>query len=184
VKRVAAIGLLILVFLSPLPASAHVLKENNGISAVLHMPPDDDPVAGRPVELDLSFGDDSGHFSLLLCDCELQVSGNGRTIYRAAPRPAVNGANLDSFTMVTFPAAGAYDLHVSGTPRGGNFRPFKFDYVIRVTNPADASSQGQGLAVLIISAGSLAILVLIAQNGISSGDKYKRLVKPKGKKRA
>jgi hypothetical protein len=152
-------------------AAAHVLKEDHGIAAILHMPPDDNPVAGQQTELDFSFGDDAQRFSLQTCDCTVSVKHNSQLIQKSRPKPAVSNAPLDGIVMANFPQTGVYDVVVDGHPNNSEFQAFQLTYTVRVATAAN-NATGKGSEILIIGAGSLAILVLVAYNNIQSGGRY------------
>jgi hypothetical protein len=149
-------------------ASAHVLKEDQGVSAVLHIPPDDSPAAGEPTELDLSFGDDAHTFSLPDCNCQVIITQGTRTVLRTVPKPAVEGATLDSIITVTFPEIGVYNVGVTGSAKQGTFHSFKLNYVVRVATVANGTrtAAGHGGEIAIVGLGSIAILSLLAYTNL------------------
>jgi hypothetical protein len=170
------LALPLLILALPAAATAHVLKQDNGISAVLHIPPDDNPQAGQSTELDLSFGDDANAFSLTDCHCLVTIeSDSSKIIYRAVPQPALKGATLDSIAHVTFPTVGVYHLTVSGSATHGNFKPFSLDFLVRVAGAVGGTAtmtSRKGDEIIIISLGSLAILGLFAYTNMRAGGRY------------
>lgn len=170
--RGLVIGLTVLLapFMVPAVANAHVLKESNGISTVLHIPPDDNPQAGEETELDFSFGDDRNAFSLPDCDCFVSIKGE-KLVQKTMPRPPVAGATLDGIVTVNFPHGGAFGVIVEGRSKSGVFSTFRTRYVVRVANQ-DRQTGGQAATVFTVSAGSLAILALVAFNNIREGGRY------------
>jgi hypothetical protein len=166
---------LLLVFGAPAVATAHVLKQNNGISAVLHIPPEDNPTTGQPTELDIAYGDKTGAFSLMNCDCQVMITSGSKVVQTIKADPALKGATLDSAVTVTFPTAGPYHVIATGKSKDGSFRSFKLDYLIRTSMPASAISADKPSAeIIIISAGSLIILAMLAYTSISFGHRYQR----------
>jgi hypothetical protein len=162
-------------------AAAHVLKQDNGISGVLHIPPEDNPQAGQPTELDVAFGSTNNTFSLADCNCQIITKSRNQVLQTVTPQPYLSGATLASRATVQFPQAGVYDVIVKGRAKDGTFNAFQLDYLVRVTAPAGATSpSNNGSSVVIISAGSLVILILVAYNAIQSGQRYKP--KPDGSK--
>ncbi len=158
-------------------AQAHVLKEDNGISAVLHIPPDDNPKANEPTQLYLAFGDASNKFSLQNCDCQVIVKNNGQTVQTEVPQPALAGASLNSKVTITFPSVGVYDVVANGKAKDASFHAFQMNYLVRVATTAtsvDNTSHKAASAssVLLISGGSLAVLGLFAYNSIKHGGRY------------
>ncbi len=162
-------------------ASAHLLEQNNGISAVLHMPPDDNPQAGQITKLYLSFGNSANQFRLQNCTCQVSIKNNGRTLLTTTPQPAQNGAPLNSVASITFPAIGVYDVIVIGSAKNGEFQAFQLDYLVRVATATASRStmtQNSGGTALMISAGSLLILGIFAYIAIQHGSRYSSLSKP------
>ena len=123
------------------PASAHILKTDGYISAVLHTTPDDNPVSGTPSSLALFFSDRTNKFSLTNCICNLTILENGQTVDYQSLAAQQPGYSQNPFT---FPNPDVYTIKVSGNPKvAKDFQPFELDYIVRVepggstTNEAD-----------------------------------------------
>lgn len=167
------------------PASAHVLKEDNGIYGVLHIPPDDSPSAGQQTDLSMSFGDAQDAFLLQDCDCRVVIKKDGATVQRTGLKPSRPDSTLAGDAFVNFPSVGVYEVLVEGSAKDGAFADFKLDYTVRVAvaigQPAAAS---KGADILIIGAGALAILAMVATMQIRQGRRYiPAAAKPTGNKR-
>ena len=133
VKRLIAasffITLLALV-LRTSPASAHVLKFDGDIAAILHINPDDDPISGTPTQYILYFDDDTGKFTLPKCNCRIDIQENGQVI---STQPLTITNDLESIDTFTFPKPDVYNLIVSGQPKVANtFQTFTLTYLVRV----------------------------------------------------
>jgi len=116
----------------PGAASAHVLKVDGDIGAVLHINPDDNPTTDGPTDYIMSFTDDAGRFSLPKCNCRVSIMKNNQTI---ATRPLADTNDQVSENHYTFPAPAVYTMRFTGTPKTpGAFQPFTLDYEVRVTN--------------------------------------------------
>jgi hypothetical protein len=123
---------LVAVFVLPGGASAHVLKVDGDIGAVLHINPDDNPTTDKPTDYTLSFDDDSGRFSLPKCNCRVSIIKNGQTI--AAQLLAATSSQV-SENRYTFSTPAVYTMRFTGTPKTpGAFQPFTLDYDVRVTS--------------------------------------------------
>jgi hypothetical protein len=159
-------------------ASAHVLKQSNGISGVLHIPPDDNPKAGEVTTLGISFGDKTGAFGLQDCDCKVAIAQDGKTLQTVVPVPALEGATLDSYSKVTFPKVGVYDVVATGTSKTGAFPTFKLDYAVRVASAAGGdlasttASSSTNLTPIIIGLGTFALIAVVAYGAIGQGGRY------------
>ena len=153
--------LLIVIYGTTGLALAHVLKQDNGISGELHIPPDDHPVAGQPTQMDESFGDQQG-FSLPDCDCQMAVKSQDKVIQTVALKPFFKGATLDSVTTVQFPSIGNYDVVVTGSAKDHKFPAFKLDYPVHVATAVKAKSSNSANNVLIIGIVCLGFVLAIA----------------------
>lgn len=164
-------------------ASAHVLKEGQGVSAVLHIPPEDNPVAGQPTELDISFGDKNNNFSLLDCSCQLLIVSGGKVLQKLVPSSALSGATLDSVVTAQFPHVGVYHIIISGSAKDDKFNDFKLDYSVRVASDTNgtAMKNGNGDEALVVGSGGLIILALLAYRGIVRGGRFTRPTQPSSK---
>ena len=142
----------------PGTASAHVLKNDGDIGAVMHVEPDDNPLAGVPVTYQLVFNDTSHRFSLSTCDCTATI----QTIGGVVKTEAINTKHeLDSKSTVTFPEPDVYTLRVRGEPKvAGAFQPFTLNYTIRV-NPGGVQFQ-EVPPLLWAGLGSAVMLAILA----------------------
>lgn len=158
-KCVTAIVVAIALILGvPGVTSAHVLKVDGTIGAVLHINPDDDPTAGGPTDYTLSFDDDTGKFSLAQCKCTVAIIEQGTTI---ATQPLAVANNNVSEDHYTFAEPDVYDLRVTGIPMTpGTFQPFTLDYAVRV---AGGQAAPQPMPVLLwVGMGMSIGLILLA----------------------
>lgn len=152
----------------PAIASAHVLKIDGDIGAVLHINPDDNPTTGGSTDYIMSFDDDTGKFSLPKCDCTVSIIENGKTVAR---KPLVISSSEVSENHYTFIKPDVYTMRFSGTPKNpGAFQPFTLDYEVRVT---DGHTNTQPMPVTLwigMSMGTgLVLLAGYVQNSDSNG---------------
>ena len=155
-------------------AEAHVLKQDNGIAAVMHIEPDDNPLANQPIKIALSFASSQGGFNLAHCRCQAAIIQNTKQLQQVALKPALAGATLEAGATLTFPTAGVYDLNVTGAPTDGSFSSFKLDYLLRVASPLSDHSvnSSSSSGVLLIGFGSVIILSMIGYTLIRGGGRY------------
>lgn len=137
-------------------AWAHILKTNGSIGAVLHIDPDDDPIAGQVSTFFLDFKDTTGKFQLEKCSCEFSIFRSGQKI---ATQP------LSQNNTFIFPQKDIYQVQVSGVPlQAGQFQPFKLNYDIRVeravVSPQPTSTFLTAHAIHLIGAVAWAVVVL------------------------
>jgi len=151
---------LALCLVTPAMASAHVLKTDDTIGAVLHIRPDDAPIANTPVTYVLSFQNNGGNFSLKNCDCSISYVTNGKTVKHA---PLVASSSMSSENSVTFPQPAVYVFRVTGMPKAGaTFEPFMLEYTVRV---GDGQASTQPIPPLLwVGIGMGAALILLYAN--------------------
>lgn len=135
-------------------ASAHVLKQSNGISAVLHVTPDDKPVTGQPTKLELAFGDTRDAFSLPDCDCRVSIA-HDETVVFAHPKLQTTGT-LSGVATFTFTKPALYDVLIDGHSRDGAFPDFHLDYDVEVAQGKTTSIEKrrtlEAEAVVVVAA--------------------------------
>lgn len=145
--RKAALFLIISLINILIPASAyaHQLKTDHAIGAVMHINPDDDPIAGKESSFFFEFKDTQNKFTPAECFCTFSVLHDGNTIVTHELFPS--GSSLQSSnagTVYTFPEKGVYVVRVAGTPRtSGAFQAFQLDYPIRVARSVNTSDNQQ-----------------------------------------
>jgi len=140
------------------PASAHTLKTDGAISAVLHFEPDDDPISDKPSEYILFLSDSTKRFSMGECDCTVTVK-KGAKIISAKPMQLNHNDMIGS--PITFPEAGIFEVTFQGSPtKSGTFQPFTLRYLERVLpNPtADHPSLTFVIGISVV----VVIMVVIA----------------------
>ncbi len=123
-------------------AAAHVLEASGSVGAVLHVDPEDDPIAKQPSSFFFAFKDKEAKFTPATCDCTVHISEQGKEIFSQPlfennTDPSLANASF-SFT---FPQKDVYKVTVVGAPSDGkSFKPFTLTYTIRVANEASAIS--------------------------------------------
>jgi hypothetical protein len=143
-------------------AFAHELEADGGISALLHVEPNDDPIAGQKATLKLYFSDDTGKFNTKECDCSLMILRDAHVVHRLRLTPTSSSVAEVSYE---FKDAGAYDIQVTGKPTAGdNFKAFELKYELKVT-PDKTKPSGSSLSAVIL-AGAAALLIIVSAVGL------------------
>lgn len=171
-RRAISIAAVVLLLTLSFPAttSAHELKVDGDISAILHTDPDDNPIAGSPVSYIIFFSDSTGRFSLPKCNCTVAITKGGRLV---AGNPLTISGNTASENHYTFAEPGTYSLDFTGTPKTpGAFQPFKLDYTVRVGR--QAGTQTMPAAVWTLMGIVAALILLTAQVTHSASSKKTR----------
>jgi len=122
--------------------SAHVLKYDGNIGAVLHIDPDDSPLAGQDSKIYLDFKDKSGRFDIRKCNCQAIISNNEVNNY----------VNFSTNTFYyNFPKIDVYTLEIIGKSTAeADFDSFDLKYDIRVATDANEKSNTIPIFLLLI----------------------------------
>ncbi len=130
--------------LYPLPVLAHDLKTDGSIGAVLHLDPEDEPIAKQPSNFFFEFKDTKNSFKLEKCDCEVFIFESGRQLY-AQPLTPISKDSPDSSTFsFAFPEKDVYQVKVFGKPNVyQEFPNFTLTYDVRVDREKPNSGQNQ-----------------------------------------
>lgn len=144
--------------------SAHVLKSDGNIGAILHIDPDDDPIANQVAYFFFEFKDKQNKFQPADCSCTFSILEGGKEIYAQPlfqnnPSPSLTNSSV----IYTFPQKDVYQVKVEGTPNTpGEFQPFTLIYDVRVDKTADAATSSNNSSssnyVVYLIAGVLVIL--------------------------
>jgi hypothetical protein len=153
--------LCLLLLFAPAPtASAHILKTNNGTVAVLHVPPDDKPMAGAPTKLELLLYKNTGEFELSKYTINLQVVEHGKRIQQVSVGPEFVGNPSTGITTVIFPKIDVYEIVVIGTAKSSADKSFTTNYELRVATAVKRSNAdtelllvGMTLAIIVVMVG-------------------------------
>lgn len=135
--------LLILLVIPIGTADAHVLKSDGSVGAILHVSPDDDPIAGVQTDFFFEIKDKSGTFVPDNCICTASILQNGTEVY-SQPLFANNASpNLDNASLsYVLPQRDVYVVQMKGKPIGkGTFEPFTLSWDIRVERDQKPESQ-------------------------------------------
>jgi hypothetical protein len=108
-------------------ASAHVLRVDGTIGVLLHIDPNDKPVAERDAHFILSIQDSTGRFDVTKCNCTVTIYYNEQRL-DSYPFPVIVNKLLP--IEYVFPRSGTYHIVVQGNPvNGGSFQPFRTEFV-------------------------------------------------------
>jgi hypothetical protein len=170
-----AVGVWVLV---AAPASAHTLRSNNGVSAVLHIEPDDKPIAGMPITYRLLFQDANGAFTLANCACTATLLQQGKVLHQEA---LFAGRATVSTNRLQLPAPGAYTLRIDGKPgQGTAFPAFRLKYVIQATEATQATPPIPLLAAVGTGTGIGLVLLTACVMEYAVGNKRKHQRRKRG----
>lgn len=129
---------------------AHVLRTDGTIGAVMHIDPDDDPIAGEQSAFFFELKDTSGKFTPADCTCTVQFLENGavlseQPLFQNTTTPSLTNASV----VFTFPKRDVYTIRLIGKPlTKGDFTPFTLSYDIRVAREAGTKPERNTLTWL------------------------------------
>ncbi len=144
-------------------ASAHVLKQDNGLYGILHIQPDDSPSAGHPTQLVFYFGSNLPQYTFALsdCQCEARLIENGATL-STTPITSEGGSDTVGQAIVTFPKLAVYSIVVTAHPKDTAFPAFALTYPTRVdqSNTAPGQHSRNVIEYAILGLGILGLLAI------------------------
>lgn len=144
---ISLVSFISLFFVFPSFTHAHILKTNGSVGAVMHITPDDDPIAGEESSFFFEFKDKENKFKPNACDCTITISQSGKEILRQPlfannSDPSLTNASL-SFT---FPVRDVYTITIFGKPLTQNaFTEFTLTYDLRVERVSEEVSGKQSV---------------------------------------
>jgi hypothetical protein len=153
------------------PTQAHQSVTSNNLNVVIHISPDDQPIALQMSRITIEVTDPTNAFNFKNCDCVLMIKNKGTVI---AELPLLGeGSSIE--TSFTFADSGEHILYLKGKPNSeivDQFSSFEHTFTIQVnpvevTTPPNAqetlseSSQQPLLQLSIIVLSMLVILSVI-----------------------
>lgn len=150
IKLFAALSLLLSIFwLIPSITLAHILKTDGDIGAVLHIDPDDDPIAGEQTSFFFEFKDKQNKFTPQGCDCTFYIIQEGKQIFsQPLFQNNIDQGLYSASIFFTFPKKDVYQVKLTGKPiLPDAFEPFSLVYDVQVARQSPSldtnSSQTQ-----------------------------------------
>lgn len=118
---------------------AHVLESDGSIGAVMHVTPDDDPIAREESGFYFEFKDKTSKFKPENCICTFSIEKNGEQIFTQNlfannSDPSLSNASIN----FTFPEKNIYKIVITGQPKiSGDFEAFALEYDLRVERESE-----------------------------------------------
>ncbi len=155
------LSLCLLVLIHPKQSFAHFLATDKNIGAVLHIDPNDAPVAGEQAGFFFEIKDKINKFKATDCSCRVDILENDTVIYSDAVFTQNTDPNLSTASLFyTLPKTDVYTIKLIGTPRSSNaFAPFILSWDIRVDQQEKASTNFFTTPFVLIAAGILLFLL-------------------------
>jgi hypothetical protein len=156
-------------------ASAHVLKQNNGVSAVLHIAPYDAPVSGKPIQVKFDFSNTAGTFSLTDYRIRVQVRASDKSVQTYDVKPEFFGTSTQGLATIIFPNPDVYSLNLIGMSSVDGSR-FTIPYDVRVTPGTDIEmNYHKNDQILVVGVTGVIIIVtftMVAVKQLIAGKRY------------
>lgn len=130
----------------PTSVSAHVLKTDGTIGAVIHIDPEDNPIIGQSSNFFFELKDTTNQFTPQQCNCQVTILENNQaihieTLFQDQVNPSLNHASF----AYTFPRKNVYQIVLTGQPKTANaFQPFTLTYTMRIDRENASSMQTNG----------------------------------------
>jgi hypothetical protein len=126
------------------PAIAHDVQIADDVGATLHIEPNDIARAGEATDVWFALTRAGGQvIPLDACDCTLTLYDSQETAIESPTLTAISAEGFQNIpgATVTFPAVGAYELRLAGTPeQAGAFTPFELSFEVTVASRAPGAS--------------------------------------------
>ncbi|HVT00693.1 MAG TPA: LPXTG cell wall anchor domain-containing protein [Patescibacteria group bacterium] len=128
-KSAVFIILLVPLLLFPKLAFAHEAESDGSFEALIHVSPNDTPVAGSKSNISIELTDDTNRFDPSNCDCVVDIyQGNTNILSKNVTFTKSRGPFKTNFDYV-FPDPGAYHVRLSGKPaKGAEFKEFSINF--------------------------------------------------------
>jgi hypothetical protein len=126
--------LVLFFFFLPTKISAHVLQTDKDIGVIMHITPDDDPVAGKISEIFLDFKNTDGKFDAKNCECSVSITTAESNLFYSKIFTNPKSDSESVIVPITFPEKAVYKIEVAGKPKERNtFQPFNISFDVRVS---------------------------------------------------
>ncbi|HWY80243.1 MAG TPA: hypothetical protein VNW29_07840 [Candidatus Sulfotelmatobacter sp.] len=125
------------------PTQAHFLARDGNLGAILHIDPNDSPIAGSLASFFFEFKDKENKFKLKNCDCTFEIEKNGKNIYSQSLSQNNTNPNLNYASMTyTFPQIAVYQINIIGRPLTPHtFESFTLTWNFRVDQQASTQTE-------------------------------------------
>lgn len=158
-NRSLAVVATIAVCLMALPSLAHQVRVQADVGATLHIEPQDRPVAGTPIQVWFALTQVGGIvIPLEACNCRLTMHDGSGAVIATPTMTATSAEGYEDIpgARVTFPAVGAYELVLTGTPaEEQTFTPFELRFEVTVARQAEGERQAAATKTDATVAGAL-----------------------------
>lgn len=145
---------------------AHVLKQDNGVSVMLHIPPYDHPAAGVNTNLEVSLALANDPLDISGCSCSVLIQNNNMNIATIPIEASEMDANRGLASFV-FPNSGVYTAIIEGSSLKDIHYRFRVSYQLIVAPSSAQTSQSTmtkkilPVSIIVIGIGSFAVFCVL-----------------------
>lgn len=146
---------------------AHVHERSGDISALIHISPDDKPVANDEAVIYLGIQDKNENIYVPNCSCTVSIKKDDEEVlkYKIVENSGDDSTLYNAYVPLRFPSEGAYDIVLSGTVHNDDeHKEFSLNfatYVEEKQNSPDTEEVSQNSLPIIIGGCILAAILLI-----------------------
>ncbi|HVZ12410.1 MAG TPA: hypothetical protein VG965_05250 [Patescibacteria group bacterium] len=122
--------------ITPQKTLAHEEAKDGNMTVVLHVEPNDNPIAQKLSNLDFEFADKQEKFKPQDCNCRLTIFlGDNKLLETNLKKTAeIEPSIFGLTTSYIFPAAGSYQIALSASPNKNNsFKNFDVSWTTQVS---------------------------------------------------
>jgi len=144
-------------------AFAHTTVFDGDIGALLHVNPNDDPIAGEASDLHFNLLSDKFDISIADCTCKVTISLLDKKLLEKVILESEEGfgPRVASVPFI-FPKKGVYQIVLSGQSRTEQFPDFSLKYDLRIEKEVEGIPiQKNVFTYLLLGGGVLLILLLL-----------------------
>lgn len=177
----------LLSILLPFTALSHEVKQANTLEILLHLEPQDSPIAREVSNLYFNVSDLEDKFSFPDCACKVSIASSGNVLLdrelTAADEAPDWGVNVSRVEFV-FPSLGIYQVSIEGRSRANLYQAFKLVYDVRIER--ESANQAVDLGQAVVEEGSdfsLTYFYVIGGAVLVSGIIAYEIFNPKRKKK-
>lgn len=171
--RIAFKGFIVaIIFLAALPpvSSAHVLKHDSSVGAIMHISPDDDPVIGQRAIFYFDIKDKEGKFAPDKCFCAFKVLKDETEVYSQL---LFQDSNANGEAQYTFAEKGDYVIELDGDPKiEEDFDPFDLEFPVHVERENPVQKVNHFWHYILIGGAALVALSMIGYDFMKNKDYY------------
>lgn len=145
---------------------AHELQSEGAIHVIMHLDPDDNPIAGKQSTLVFYVFDKQENFSGAHCDCNVNITMDGTNLLSKPINIGDKGYNHVGELPFNFPMFGDYQINFSGNPiDGSSFQAFNLTFKESVSSSDPPSDPDKPFFIIfgLVILGMAGLVIWVAK---------------------